>query len=76
MENYCVSTLSHIRIPILTLSRALLVGLSIDPFLKKLGVESPEKKKAAAGPSQERRQNSPQMNTDGTQIYQNLSAYL
>jgi len=52
MKNYCVSTLSHIRIriPILTLSRALLVGLSIDPFLKKLGVESPEKKKAAAGP--------------------------
>jgi hypothetical protein len=57
MKNYCVSTLSHIRISILilTLSRALLVGLSIDPFLKKLGVESPEKKKAAAGPSQERR---------------------
>jgi len=54
MKNYCVSTLSHIRIRIpiliLTLSRALLVGLSIDPFLKKLGVESPEKKKAAAGP--------------------------
>jgi hypothetical protein len=51
MKNYCVSTLSHIRIPILivTLSRALLGGLSIDPFLKKLGVESPEKKKAAAG---------------------------
>jgi hypothetical protein len=57
MKNYRVSTLSHIRtsILILTLSRALLVGLSIDPFLKKLGVESPEKKKAAAGPSQERR---------------------
>ena len=57
MKNYRVSTLSHIPISILilTLSRALLVGLSIDPFLKKLGVELPEKKKAAAGPSQERR---------------------
>jgi thimet oligopeptidase len=28
---------------------------SIEPFLKKLGVESPEKKKAPAGPSQESR---------------------
>jgi hypothetical protein len=57
MKNYCVSTLSLIHIPILilTLSRAFLVGPSIDPFLKKLGVELPEKKKAAAGPSQERR---------------------
>jgi Zn-dependent oligopeptidase len=36
----------------LSIERFLGRKQSIEPFLKKLGVESPEKKKAPAGPSQ------------------------